>query len=111
MTVDAARYLRQMLLPEIGKGGQARIGMATARVGAPTGDARAPLSHEVAVRYALGAGFGAIEPGSVDIATLAPADVVRAQPAREVLAGARAALAAIRVAIDVQSALRGEELV
>lgn len=86
------RFLRQVLLPEIGEGGQRRLGAATAAVG---GDG---LAHEVAVRYAEAAGFGAVTraPQPIDVDALAPPSVVTSAPAREVLAGARAALAALR---------------
>ena len=87
------RFLRQVLLPEIGAAGQARIGEATAAV------AGEGLAHEVAERYARGAGFGAIAPGAIEVAALAPAAVVTAPAAAAVLAGARAALAEIRAAI------------
>jgi len=88
-----ARHLRQILLPEIGEGGQRAILAATARVASPG------LAGEVAERYARGAGFGAVAAGVVDVEALAPGSIVRDQHAREVLAGARAALAALRAAI------------
>lgn len=87
------RFLRQVLLPEIGPEGQARLGAATAAVG---GDG---LAHEVAERYARGAGFGAVAAGDIDEAVLAPGAIVGAPAAAAVLAGARAALAEIRRAI------------
>jgi len=97
---DAARHLRQMLLPEIGMAGQARLGAATARVGvSPSERGAAGLAHEIATRYALGAGFARVEPGRIDVASLAPRAIVEQEAAREVLAGARAALAAIRDAL------------
>jgi molybdopterin/thiamine biosynthesis adenylyltransferase len=91
------RFVRQVLLPEIGEAGQRRLGAATASV------AGAGLAHEVAARYAEAAGFGAVAPGPVDVAALAPASVVTTAAAREVLAGARAALAEIRRAALVAS--------
>lgn len=85
-----ARFVRQMLLPEIGIEGQARIGQATAAV------AGASPAHAVARLYAEGAGFGAITAGAIDVSALAPESIVTSPAAREVLAGSRAALAAIR---------------
>jgi hypothetical protein len=112
------RFLRQVLLPEIGAEGQARIGRAAAAVlprGASLGGAEAvsgaaadPLAHEVAALYARGAGFGALSPGDIDVAALSPASIVAAPAARAVLAGARAALAQIRAAIDPREDAGGE---
>jgi hypothetical protein len=89
----SARFVRQVLLPEIGEAGQRRIEAATAAV---AGEGPA---HEVASRYALGAGFAAVVPGPIDVGALAPADLVRDAHAREILAGARAALAELRRAL------------
>jgi hypothetical protein len=89
----SARFVRQVLLPEVGEGGQRRIEAASAAV------AGEGLAHEVASRYALGAGFGRLEPGSIDVETLAPAELVSVAPAREILAGARSALAEMRRAL------------
>ena len=89
-----ARFVRQMLLPEIGIEGQARIGQATAQV------AGASPAHAVARLYAEGAGFGAVTPGTIDVAALAPEATVTSPAAREVLAGSRAALAVIRRAVQ-----------
>jgi hypothetical protein len=86
----SARFVRQVLLPEIGEAGQRRIEASSAAVG---GDG---LAHEVASRYAVGAGFGRLGPGSIDVDALAPADLVTDPRAREILAGARAALAEMR---------------
>lgn len=93
------RWLRQVLLPEIGPVGQAQIARAAAPVLA-SGRVEAALAHEVAERYARGAGFGELVPGALDLAALAPDDLVSSPAAREVLAGSRAALAAIRAAIE-----------
>ncbi len=103
---DPARFLRQILLPEIGEAGQERLGRSVARVGrddatAARDGASAALAHEVAERYARGAGFARVEPGHVAIDALAPPDVVRDEAARAVLAGSRAALAALRDACGV----------
>ncbi|WP_434041945.1 MULTISPECIES: hypothetical protein [Sorangium] len=106
--MDDPRYLRQVLLAEIGPEGQAKLGAATARVlgggGAP------PLAHEVAERYARGAGFGALAAGAIDLAALAPADLVTSPAARAVLAGARAALAEMRAALGLSSARPGSTM-
>ncbi|WP_437851025.1 hypothetical protein [Sorangium sp. So ce363] len=101
--MDDPRYLRQVLLAEIGPEGQARLGAATARVLGGGSDAP-PLAHEVAERYARGAGFGALADGAIDLAALAPADLVTSPAARAVLAGARAALAEMRAALALSSA-------
>lgn len=89
---DAARYLRQILLPEIGAAGQARLAASSAAV------AGEGLAHEIAATYARGAGFGAVTAGPIDIDVLAPAALCETPAARAVLAGSRAALAAIRAA-------------
>ncbi len=93
-----ARFVRQMLLPEIGIEGQARIGQGTAKV------AGASPAHAVARLYAEGAGFGAITAGPIDVDALAPPAIVSSPAAREVLAGSRAALAAIRRAVQAEGA-------
>jgi hypothetical protein len=90
----SARFLRQVLLPEIGEAGQRRIAAAAASIGG-TG-----LAHEVASRYAIGAGFATVTAGDVDVDTLAPADLVTSEAARAVLAGARAALIEMRRALE-----------
>jgi hypothetical protein len=90
----SARFVRQMLLPEIGIEGQARIGQATAAV-----EGASP-AHAVARLYAEGAGFAAVTGGAIDVPALAPESIVTSPAAREVLAGSRAALAAIRRAVN-----------
>jgi hypothetical protein len=106
------RFLRQVLLPEIGAEGQARIGRAAAAVlprSESLGGAEVdPLAHEVAALYARGAGFGALSPGDIDVAALSPASIVAAPAARAVLAGARAALAEVRAAIGQRGGAGGE---
>ena len=92
---DLGRYLRQVLLPEIGEQGQRRISTRAARVGGDDGS----LAHEVAVLYARGAGFREVAPGPIDRAALAPFEMTKIPAAREVLAGARAALREIRLAL------------
>ncbi|MEP7122921.1 MAG: hypothetical protein ABJE95_18485 [Byssovorax sp.] len=94
----SARFVRQMLLPEIGIEGQARIGQATAAVGGNS------PAHQIATLYAETAGFAAIAAGPIDGDALAPAAIVASPAAREVLAGSRAALAAIRRAVRGQEA-------
>ncbi len=89
-----ARYVRQILLPEIGEAGQARIARSVAHVGG------AGSAQEVAGRYAEAAGFASVEPGVLDVGSLAPASIVKDPAAREVLAGARAALRALRAALQ-----------
>jgi hypothetical protein len=91
--VEAARYARQILLAEVGVEGQARICAAEARVGGEG------LVHELAESYAERAGFAAVLPGPVDVEALAPRRLIREPAARAVLAGARAALAAMRKAL------------
>jgi hypothetical protein len=91
----SARFVRQVLLPEIGEAGQRRLQASSAAV------AGEGLAHEVASLYALGAGFGCLTAGSIDVDALAPAALVTSgRPAREVLAGARAALAAMLRALE-----------
>lgn len=82
---QAARYARQLLLPEIGAIGQARIMDATANI---DGDG---LAHEVARRYVERAGFGSVAAGAI---AAAPA-WVKHDTARDVLAGSRAAVSAL----------------
>ena len=87
--MDAERYLRQILLAEIGESGQRAIAEAPAKLGGSSG------AHDVARLYAERAGFrrfeassGELEPGIDEAAIVTPA-------AREVLAGVRAALRAM----------------
>lgn len=96
--MSAPRFVRQILLPEIGDEGQRRIASATAAVLGQPGSARA-LAHEVAARYAEGAGFGGLADGVIDVEALAPAALVTHASARAVLAGSRAALTELRRAI------------
>ena len=94
--MDMERFVRQVLLPEIGEAGQMRIVEAEAAI------AGAGLAHEIAARYAEGAGFGAVVAGAVDVEALAPASIVGVDAAREVLAGSRAALAEMRRALELE---------
>jgi hypothetical protein len=84
------RFVRQVLLTEIGEAGQARICAATARV---SGEG---LAHAIAARYAEGAGFAAVAEGAIDVDALAPSSIVTDPRARQIVAGSRAALAEIR---------------
>jgi molybdopterin/thiamine biosynthesis adenylyltransferase len=89
------RFVRQVLLPEIGEAGQAAIGRASAALAGPPGD----LAHAVASDYAAAAGFARVTAGVIDVDALAPAAITRDPSARAVLAGSRAALAAVRAAL------------
>lgn len=93
VSFDPARFVRQVLLPEIGEVGQAQLVASTAHVG---GDG---LAHEVASRYAVAAGFARVEGGPIDEAILAPVELCTQGAARAVLAGSRAALAEVRRAL------------
>jgi sulfur-carrier protein adenylyltransferase/sulfurtransferase len=89
---DLRRYARQMRLAEVGDAGQRRLGDARAAV------AGEGLKHEVATAYASRAGIGGIVAGEVDESSLAPSFIEHAAP-RAVVAGSRAALAALRAAL------------
>ncbi len=93
--IDAERFVRQLLLHEIGEAGQRRLGASRAAVGGPG------LASRVASSYALAAGLGGVDPGSIDEDALAPATVCAHLAPRSVLAGARAALAAIRAGVGL----------
>ncbi len=88
-----ARFARQLSLGEIGRDGQARILAATATV------AGVGLAHEVAARYAERAGFRGLEAGDLAVGELAPLAIVKNDAARAVLAGARAAVRALALAL------------
>lgn len=90
--IDRARHLRQILVAEIGEAGQARIADAEARV------LGAGLSHEIAARFAEGAGFPRLTQASVDVSDLAPS-FMTLPAARQILAGSRLALREIRRAL------------
>lgn len=89
----AVRFARQMLLPEVGAAGQARLCAATARIAADG------LAGEIGARYAERAGFAAVAHVTAS-ADEVPEAWVRAPAARAVLAGARAAQRAILAALD-----------
>lgn len=103
-TYDPERFVRQVLLAEIGPAGQARLATAAAPV---AGDG---LHHEVAARYARAAGLGAIVAGPIDLDHLAPTAVCVHPSARMVLAGARAALAAIRDGVGLPARVARSEV-
>lgn len=88
-----ARFVRQILVPEIGEEGQRRILASSARVG------EASLAGEVASLYARAAGFREVASGAIDQEALGGGGVIRNESAKQVLAGSRATLAAIRDAI------------
>ncbi|MBI4951089.1 MAG: hypothetical protein HY908_03585, partial [Myxococcales bacterium] len=85
MAIDHVRHLRQLLLAGWGGAGQERVGGAVAAVARVPGGAA--LAHEVAELYAARAGFAGLEPGSIDMAGLAPVALVARRAPREVLAG------------------------
>ena len=89
---DFRRYARQMRLAEVGEDGQRRLGDAIAAV------AGEGLKHEMATAYARRAGVGGIVAGEIDESCLTPAFIEHAAP-RAVVAGSRAALAALRDAL------------
>jgi hypothetical protein len=84
-----------MLVAEIGEAGQARLAQAVAPL---SGDG---LAHEIATAYASRAGIGRVVRGAIDERSLVPAFLE--EPAvRSVVAGSRAALAAIRRALGMR---------
>jgi hypothetical protein len=92
---ERARYVRQMLVAEIGEAGQARLAAAEARL---SGEG---LAHEMAAAYASRAGIGRVAAGAIDERALAPS-FLEEPAARAVVAGSRAALASIRRALGVR---------
>jgi len=94
---ERSRFVRQMLLAEIGESGQARLGSAVAHI------AGQGLAHEIATAYATRAGIGTIVPGAIDEATSAPS-FLESSAARAVVAGSRAALASMRAALGLDAA-------
>jgi len=87
--IDRLFVARQMLVAEVGEAGQARLEKASAPL---AGDG---FAHSIAVLYASRAGVGAFEAGTIDEWALVP-DFVENRAAREMVAGSRAALAAMR---------------
>jgi hypothetical protein len=92
---DPRRFVRQILVAEIGEAGQARLADAVSPV---SGDG---LAHEIATAYASRAGVGSVVPGPLDEAALAPA-FLEDPAARAVVAGSRAALASLRAALGMR---------
>ncbi len=89
------RFLRQVILVEVGPAGQRRIARATAAVGG------AGPAAEIATRYAERAGFARVVEGSIDARganAVAGRAVVSDEAAAAVLRGSRAALRAILAA-------------
>lgn len=99
---ERARFLRQLLLAGWGEQGQSEVRRGVARV---LGEGP-PLAREVARRYAERAGFEAFSQAPLDLDGLAPTAVVTTPAAREVLAGARLALAAMRDVVGFGEAPR-----
>jgi hypothetical protein len=97
--LDAERFLRQLVLPEIGEAGQRAIGAGTAHVLGATG------AHEVARVYAQRAGFEKLAEAPAALDAGVPEDWIEAPAAREVLAGARAAARAIVAALPRDGAM------
>jgi hypothetical protein len=83
------QFVRQMLVAEVGEAGQARLEAATFAL---AGDG---LAHQIAQAYAARAGVGSVVQGPIDEGALVPSFVENAA-ARSVVAGSRAALAAMR---------------
>ncbi|HEX9297507.1 MAG TPA: hypothetical protein VF881_16810 [Polyangiaceae bacterium] len=90
---DRRRFVRQMLVAEIGERGQVRLERATAAL------AGEGLCHEIAVAYAGRAGISRVVAGAIDESRLAPTFVENAA-ARAVVAGSRAALSSLRAALS-----------
>ena len=86
---DRLFVARQMIVAEVGEAGQARLERATVAL------AGEGFAHAVAVAYAERAGIGRCAAGAVDEAALVPAFVENGA-ARSMVAGSRAALAAMR---------------
>jgi hypothetical protein len=100
---DPRRFIRQILLPEIGEEGQSRIESSVAVIGgAREGPFAGRLSGEVAERYARAAGFASVVSGPIAKELLAPPSIARSDAAREVLAGARAAVQPLRLAAGLK---------
>jgi hypothetical protein len=89
---DRVLVARQMIVAEVGEAGQARLEEATVPL------AGEGLAHEIACAYAARSGVGAIVPGPLDETALAPA-FLECRAARSVVAGSRAALAALRAVL------------
>jgi hypothetical protein len=94
--MDRERFVRQILLPEIGEEGQRAIEAASAPVLGAT------LAHDVARLYAERAGFSRFVEAPAELEPGVPRAWVENDAARAVLAGARAALRAIRSALPAK---------
>ena len=88
-SMNRQRYLRQILLAEIGTEGQAALERAHLCLSGET------LAHDVATLYALRAGVGSVGNGEVPLDALAPVELCGNLAARQVLAGSRAAVRAL----------------
>jgi hypothetical protein len=88
-----------MLVAEVGEAGQERLAQATVALGGEG------LDHFIACAYAERAGVGAIVDGPLDHAALAP-PFLDIPAARSVVAGARAALGALRAVLLPGAPLR-----
>jgi hypothetical protein len=97
-----ARLVRQALVPGVGEAGIQRLARAHAALGSDLAQdgSQTPLSIDIARVYAERAGFASVAVGALDIESLAPANIVSRAAPREVLAGARAAVRAIREALS-----------
>jgi hypothetical protein len=93
--LDRARFLRHLVLAEIGESGQRRLSHASCEV--PTGTA-SDLEIEVAHRYLAGAGVGSVHTSAAS--SIEAPSWVLARAARDVLQGSLAALREIRSALD-----------
>ena len=94
--MDPARHLRQILLAEIGELGQQRIARATAQV------LGSGPEHAIAALYAERAGFASLAPAPSVARSHDDDRVIRTPAARDVLDGARLALAEMRRAVGME---------
>lgn len=93
--IDRARFLRHLVLTEIGEAGQRRLSRASCEVPSATASA---LELDVAQRYLTRAGVASVR-STPEPSIEAPAWVTT-PAAREVLQGSLAALREIRRALD-----------
>jgi hypothetical protein len=89
---SSERYLRQILVAEIGLLGQRSISSSEVALRGPS------LAHEVATLYAVRAGVAGVREGQLALDELAPLDLCEYPGSRQVLAGARAACRALLAA-------------
>lgn len=97
-----ARYVRQVMLPQIGEKGQQRICASVAAVAAPAEAEGEYNAHRVACLYAERAGFMATCSGTIAVETLAPSSLLSHAAARQALAGARAVVACLHQALAAE---------